>query len=85
LIARIPEHEDDSDLLYDDLSEEKECVVARNGHPLLSRRDLTLKDLSKEGWILTSRVGILRNRVDTMFVQQVLIAHPMSLNPHRCR
>jgi DNA-binding transcriptional LysR family regulator len=67
LIARIPEQEDDSGLLYEDLSEEIECVVARNGHPLLLRNDLTLKDLSQASWILTSRVGILRNRVDAMF------------------
>ena len=67
LIARIPEHEDDSGLCYEDLSEEIECVVVRNAHPLLARSKLTLKDLVNEGWILTSRAGILRNRVDTMF------------------
>lgn len=67
LIARIPEHEDDSGLFYDDLSEEAECVVVRNEHPLLSCNNLTLKDLVNESWILTSRDGILRNRVDTMF------------------
>lgn len=67
LIARIPEQEDDSGLLYEDLSEEIECVVARNGHSLLSCGHLTLKDLAQESWILTSRVGVLRNRVDTMF------------------
>ena len=67
LIARIPEQEDASGLLYDDLSEEIECVVARNGHPLLTRSHLTLNDLAQESWILTSREGVLRNRVDTMF------------------
>ena len=67
LIARIPELEDDSGLAYEDLCEEIECVIARIGHPLASRNDLTLKDLSQASWILTSRVGILRNRVDAMF------------------
>lgn len=67
LIARIPENENGSGLLYEDLSEEEECVVARIGHPLLSRTDLTLKDLAQQRWILTSRVGILRNRIDAMF------------------
>ena len=67
LIARIPENENGSGLFYEDLSEEEECIVARNGHPLLSRADLTLKDLAQQRWILTSRVGILRNRIDAMF------------------
>lgn len=67
LIARIPELEDDSGLSYEDLSEEIECVVARVGHPLAARNDLALRDLAQAGWILTSRVGILRNRVDAMF------------------
>ncbi len=67
LVARIPELEDDSGLLYQDLSEETECVVARIGHPLSSRPDLTLEVLSQGRWILTSRGGILRNRVDAMF------------------
>ena len=67
LIARIPELENDTDLGYEDLSEEIECVIARIGHPLASRDDLTLQDLSQARWILTSRVGILRNRVDAMF------------------
>lgn len=67
LIARIPELEDDSGLAYEDLSEEMECVVARVGHPLAARDNLTLQDLSQAAWILTSRVGVLRNRIDAMF------------------
>ena len=69
LVARIPEQEDKSGLLYENLSREIECVVARKGHPLLSRDNLTLEDLSRASWILTSRGSILRNRVDEMFQQ----------------
>lgn len=67
LIARIQEQEDEQSLLYEDLSEEIVCVVSRKGHPLTSRNDLTLKDLSVASWVLTARGSILRNRFDMMF------------------
>lgn len=67
LIARIQEQEDEHSLLYEDLSEEIVCVVARKGHPLASRNDLSLNDLSVASWILTARGSILRNRFDMMF------------------
>ncbi|WP_041791289.1 LysR family transcriptional regulator [Rhodoferax ferrireducens] len=67
LIARIREQEDDLDLLYEDLSEETECAVARVGHPLLARSDLGLNDLAAAGWILSPRGSILRHRFDMMF------------------
>lgn len=46
LIARIGEQEDDLDLLYEDLSEETACAVARPKHPLLAHSDLSLKYLA---------------------------------------
>lgn len=67
LIARILEQEDESSLLYEDLSEETECAVARTGHPMLARDDLTLKDLADASWILSPRGSILRHRFDMMF------------------
>jgi DNA-binding transcriptional LysR family regulator len=67
LIARILDQEDDSDLLYEDLSEETECAVARLGHPLLARTDLTLQDLADASWILSPLGSILRHRFDMMF------------------
>jgi len=67
LIARILEGEDEPGLRYEDISEENECVVARLGHPLLERDDLTLKDLSRAKWILSPHGSILRNRFDMMF------------------
>jgi len=67
LIARILEQDDESSLLYEDLSEETECAVARNGHPLMERRDLTLKDMAAASWILSPRGSILRHRFDMMF------------------
>lgn len=67
LIARLWEQEDETGLLYEDLSEETECAVARIGHPMLTRKDLTLKDLTVASWILSARGSILRHRFDMMF------------------
>jgi DNA-binding transcriptional LysR family regulator len=67
MIARIPDEESAADFVYEDLSEEVECVVARAGHPLLARPHLRLEDLRDAGWILTSRGSVLRSRVDMMF------------------
>lgn len=67
LIARILEQEDEQGLVYEDLSEETECAVARLAHPLLARHDLTLHDLASAGWILSPRGSILRHRFDMIF------------------
>ena len=67
LIARILEQEDEPSLLYEDITEEVVCVVARNGHPLVRRQDLSLIDLARSAWILSERGSILRNRFDMMF------------------
>jgi len=67
LIARILEQEDESSLLYENLSEETDCAVARIGHPMLARDDLTLKDLAAASWILSPRGSILRHLFDMMF------------------
>lgn len=74
LVARIPDQEDESGLIYEDLSAEIECVVVRREHPLLERNDLSLNDLATESWILSSRGSILRNRLDLMFRQAGLEA-----------
>lgn len=67
LIARILEKEDEPGLLYEEIGEETECIVARTGHPLCARRDLALKDLSAAKWILSPQGSILRNHFDMMF------------------
>lgn len=74
LIARIAAQDDSADLLYQDLSEETACIVARPGHPMLTRSNLDLPELSQASWILSARGSILRHRVDMMFRQQNLPA-----------
>lgn len=67
LIGRILEQEDERDLLYEDINEEFECVVARRGHPILDRPNLSLRDLSSAKWILSPLGSLLRNRFDMIF------------------
>ena len=68
LIARLHSQEDESTMVYEDLSEEVDCAVARVGHPLLAQQPLLgLAELSRSGWILSPRGSILRHRFDMMF------------------
>ena len=67
LIGRILEAEDEPGLLYEEIGEETECIVARAGHPLFERTDLALSDLAAAKWILSPQGSILRNHFDMMF------------------
>ncbi len=67
LIARLHSQEDESTMLYEDLSEEVDCAVGRVGHPLLQQPQLTLTELAQAAWILSPRGSILRHRFDLMF------------------
>ncbi len=67
MIGRILETGDASGLLYEELTEEPACAVVRPGHPLLERKDLTLKDINGLPWILPAPGSILRHRFDMMF------------------
>lgn len=67
MIGRILEHDTNSRLSYEELTEEPACAVARNGHPLASATDLTLKDMAGHPWVLPPQGSILRHRVDMMF------------------
>jgi DNA-binding transcriptional LysR family regulator len=67
MIGRILEHDTNSRLSYEELTEEPACAVARNGHPLASASNLTLKDIAGHPWVLPPQGSILRHRVDMMF------------------
>ncbi len=67
LIARLASREDESTMLYEDLSDETDCAVVRLAHPMLARSDLTLAHLCACAWILSPRGSILRHRFDMMF------------------
>lgn len=67
LIARIQTQEDEASLVYEDLSKEADCAVARIGHPMLQRQDITLAELACAAWILSPRGSILRHQFDMVF------------------
>ncbi|MDP9109984.1 MAG: LysR family transcriptional regulator [Pseudomonadota bacterium] len=67
MVARILEQEHRADLQFEELADEPVVAVARNGHPLHDRDNLTLEDIHQEGWILSPRGAILRHRFEMMF------------------
>lgn len=67
MIGRIIEEGGGAGLHYEELSEEPACAVARIGHPLLSRADLSLADLATQPWILPPPGSVLRHRWEQMF------------------
>jgi len=69
MIGRILEKESATNLVYEELTEEPVCIVARVGHPLLSRKNLQLQDIVSYPWILPPNGSILRHRFDLMFMR----------------
>jgi DNA-binding transcriptional LysR family regulator len=72
MIGRIFDTGDTSGLIYEELTEEPACAVVRPGHPLLERKDLTLKDIAPLPWIVPPHGSILRYRFDMMFRRAAL-------------
>jgi DNA-binding transcriptional LysR family regulator len=72
MIGRILEKEDSTGLVYEELTEEPACAVARPSHPLFEKRNLALKDIAAMPWILPPPGSILRHRFDMMFRREGL-------------
>ncbi|UGQ49070.1 LysR substrate-binding domain-containing protein [Massilia endophytica] len=67
MIGRVLERENSSSLIYEELTEEPACAVARVGHPLMDKASLNLKEIAGYPWILPPQGSILRHRCDMMF------------------
>ncbi len=67
MIGRIPERESATGLSYEELGDEPACAVVRPGHPLLTVKNLHLKDIASQAWILPKQGSILRARCELMF------------------
>ncbi|MGV7206934.1 LysR family transcriptional regulator [Oxalobacteraceae bacterium A2-2] len=67
MIGRIPERQSAAGLSYEELSDEPACAVVRTGHPLMGARNLQLKDIAGQPWILPPQGSILRARCELMF------------------
>jgi DNA-binding transcriptional LysR family regulator len=67
MIGRIPERSSAEGLSYEELGDEPACAVVRIGHPLLKARNLSLRDIAHQPWILPPQGSILRARCELMF------------------
>ena len=67
MIGRIPERESAAGLSYEELGDEPACAVVRPGHPLMTVKNLQLRDISSQAWILPKQGSILRARCELMF------------------
>jgi DNA-binding transcriptional LysR family regulator len=78
LVARLFAQHEKGDLRYEVLTEEPISVVARVGHPLLGRDDLTLADIEEVAWIVPPGGSVLRHRFELMF-QEAGLRSPVNL------
>ncbi|MRX09045.1 LysR family transcriptional regulator [Pseudoduganella sp. FT25W] len=67
MIGRIPERESAEGLSYEELGDEPACAVVRAGHPLLKAKNLQLRDIASQPWVLPPQGSILRARCELMF------------------
>lgn len=65
MIGRLGENSDG--LVYEELSDEGVCAVAKRDHPLCQASELDLKGLAEAPWILPHKGSVLRSRFDWMF------------------
>jgi DNA-binding transcriptional LysR family regulator len=71
-IARILDTASAHELDFEPLTDEPHSLIARMGHPLAERSDLTLEEVAQEAWILPPSGSILRDRLTALFISQGL-------------
>lgn len=67
IVGRLPAFSVGSDIAEEILCDDHARIVVRIGHPLLSRKSLSLGDLANEPWILPRRETSLRRQIDEAF------------------
>ena len=67
IVGRMPEIQQDEELSGQVLYCEPIAIVARTGHPLSKTKNLKLKDLVSEPWILPPPGTTLRHEINTAF------------------
>lgn len=72
VIGRILDTEAAAELNFEPITDEPHSLIVRAAHPLLGRSDLTLAELSHQGWILPPNGSILRDRLTAQFLSQGL-------------
>ncbi len=74
VIGRLPAFSPGSGVAEEPLCDDFAQIVVRNGHPLLSRRNLALADLMDSPWILPRQETSLRRQIEEGFREMGL--HP---------
>lgn len=72
VIGRILDVGGADELQFEQLANEQHGLVAAADHPLAGKRNLTLRDLMDQGWILPEPGSLLRDRMTSVFVEQGL-------------
>jgi len=67
MIGRLSEEHDTADLRYEAISTESVCAVARPGHPLFARPQLSIAELLDFCWIVPPVGSVMRHKFDLMF------------------
>ncbi len=68
VLGRLPEDGRNPALSYEEFYAEPICLVAHVGHPLLCRKQLELKDLIDQPWLLPPPETALRRQVEKAFL-----------------
>lgn len=68
VLGRVLDSESAAQLSFEPLTDEPHCLVARAGHPLAGRGDLSLPELALQSWILPPGGSILRDRLTALFL-----------------
>jgi len=68
VIGRVLDSESAAQLSFEPLIDEPHSLIVRAGHPLAGRSDLSLKELSRQSWILPPTGSILRDRLTALFL-----------------
>jgi LysR family transcriptional regulator of gallate degradation len=68
VVAEIPSPEDQQDLDITRLTSDRLGVCCRAGHPLASRRDVTMRDLLVYPWVKPPRVTRAQRRLNALFI-----------------
>lgn len=72
VIGRIMGPEGASELEFEPLADEPHSVIVRTGHPLAERGKVNHADLVDYGWIMPPAASVLRNRLDSVFLEHGL-------------
>ncbi len=77
VVGALPDNRIDPDLRFQRLTSDVIRVIAREGHPLLGRRERTLADYAAHRWVLPGRLELVRQRLAHAF-QAVGLGEPVA-------